>query len=795
MILAQTDEALRRTFEWDHAPEGWLSLLALLVLLAIGYAVVWLYRREGREGAGQGLRLVLAGLRCAVILALALIWLHPVIATYNIRTIHARVAVVADVSTSMTIADLAGAPGGRGSRLERVEQLLSADQYAWLRRLEANNQLSLYAFAEDVAPLILPWEPGGQGLSAAPGGRGRSDAALALARVFEDRGEQPMAGIILLTDGQFNKGASVEDMAAHARRFRCPVYTVGVGASDEPPNLRVIEIAAPPSVPTGDPFQIRVQAAAGGFESAATEIELTVQRAADAVSPASEPSVVARRGVTLTPDAPQQIDFEVSPPGPGSYVYRARVEPLADEPVLIDNAREAGVEVLDQRLRVLLVAGGPSYEYRYLSRMLERDRSIDVSCWLQSADVQAVRDGDIVIRELPRRSEDVFGYDAILLLDPNPEEFDQPLALTLRRFVDEFGGGLLLQAGPHHSARFLRDPRLADLVAILPITPDPEAGVRLTEQGTFRTRVVPLEPAEQNRSHPLVSFAADATANREVWRALPGVSWYLPVLKPKPLAAVLLETPGAAGEADCLMAVQPAGAGRTAFLGFQSTWRWRGSAERCFNQFWVQMVRYLSQARRESASKRGAISLDRATIVVGDYVTVEARVLDPQYNAWHEPQVEATITPSGAAERTTILTAIPGREGWFAGRVLFDHEGSTLIRVKLPGGDSPPPRDHPDRSEAGAAALTKRVLVQQPDYELRALRMREEVLRDLALQTGGEFLPLADAGSLPDLIKKASQTSRTPGPKQALWDRGWILAVLAGLLSIEWWLRRRNHLL
>ncbi|TWT45658.1 hypothetical protein RAS1_20860 [Phycisphaerae bacterium RAS1] len=794
MILAQNDESVRRAFEWDNAPEGWPALLALLALLAIGYAVIWLYRREGREGAGPALRLVLAGLRCAVVGALAVIWLDPVIATYNVRTIHARVAVVTDVSTSMSVSDPLQSAAG-GTRLERVEELYSAGNHAWLRRLAENNQLALYAFGEETAALAAPWESGAGGLAAAPVGRGRSDAALAVAHAFEDRSEQPMAAVILVSDGQFNKGAAAEDIAAHARRFKSPIYAIGVGAAVEPPNLRVVEIAAPPTAPTGDPFQIRVQAAASGIDSASAEIELTVQAAQEAAAAGEPPAVVARRSVTLTPDAPQTVDFEVTPGPPGSYVYRVRIEPLADEPVLLDNARDAGVEVLDQRLRVLLVTGGPSYEYRYLTRMLERDRSVDVSCWLQSADVQAVRDGDVVIRELPRRPEEVFGYDAIILLDPNPEEFDQALALTLRRFVDEFGGGLLVQAGPHHSARFMRDARLADLVAILPITPDPEADVRLTEQGTFRTRAVAIEPAEQNRTHPLVSLASDAAGNREVWRALPGVSWHLPVLKPKPIATVLLETPGGGGEPECLMAVQPVGAGRTAFLGFNTTWRWRGTAERCFNQFWVQVVRYLSQARREAVSKRGTISLDRATIFVGDYVTVEARVLDPQYNPWHEPQVEATLKSGDAAERATLLSAIPGREGWFAGRVLFDHEGSTLIRVKLPGGEGRPENSADERPEAGPAALTKRVLVQQPDYELRALRMREDVLRELALQTGGEFFTLDDAGGLPSLIKKASQTLRTPGPKLAQWDRGWVLAVLAGLLAVEWWVRRRNHLL
>jgi len=79
---------------------------------------------------------------------------------------------------------------------------------------------------------------------------------------------------------------------------------------------------------------------------------------------------------------------------------------------------------------------------------------------------------------------------------------------------------------------------------------------------------------------------------------------------------------------------------------------------------------------------------------------------------------------------------------------------------------------------------------------MRTLRLREELLAELAQQTGGQYVALRDAQRLPDLVPRAAE--RKPPQRAAvepLWDRAYVLLLIAGLLSIEWSLRRRNHLL
>lgn len=811
-LLADVTETTQRVFEFSRMPGGWSRLLFLTLLAAAGWAVVWMYRREARRGASARTRTALALTRCAVLLALAVIWLDPVLATSIVRTVTARVVVLVDASASMAIADppdpAAGSPASAESqpptRLARVETLLRADHNAWLRRLAEQNDLSLFTFGRQTRRLAdfhaaprtdaqapLPPLPDASQLEPA------TDLGDALASALDADPDSPLAAVLLLTDGAVNQGMSQDEILAYARlasrgrHGRTPIHVLGVGSLREPPNLRIASLSAPATVGRGDPFEVRVEVAAEAIDKSELPADVLVELfdepdAGDEPSAATAPAdaqPLATRTVSLAGASSASVAFPVTAASVGERTFRARVAPLPGEPVTADNVRETTVIVLDSTLRVLIVAGGPTREYRFLTTLLERDKTIDVSCWLQSADPAAIRDGNTPIRELPRKSEDVFAYDAILLLDPNPAGLDSSWAVTVRRFVDEFGGGLLYVAGQHSAARFLREPAMQDLVAILPVIPDPDAVLRLGEAGNFAVRSFPLLLSDDSRDHPLLQLDDDPDRSARIWAALPGVWTYVPVLREKPVATVLLRHGGPAARNQhgqmVLLAAQPFGAGRTAFLAFDGTWRWRATGERLFNRFWVQMVRYLSWARRQTGNKRGMISIERAHVQVGEPFRIEARVLDETFAPWHEPQVTLTIELPGQSPVPVILRATPGRDGWYAGRAAIQSEGAALLRLPLPGG-------------AIADAATARVRVTRPDLELRSLRQHGEFLAQLAEETGGQYLPLDAADRL--RVDKATQVRVTRGPDLELWDRAWVLLIIVALLAAEWFVRRRSHL-
>ncbi len=65
-----------------------------------------------------------------------------------------------------------------------------------------------------------------------------------------------LAGIVLATDGQSNGGIDVNAAVSTARRVEVALYPVGLGSSDAPINVRVVDLDAPRRVYPGDNFVV-----------------------------------------------------------------------------------------------------------------------------------------------------------------------------------------------------------------------------------------------------------------------------------------------------------------------------------------------------------------------------------------------------------------------------------------------------------------------------------------------------------------------------------------------------------
>ena len=103
------------------------------------------------------------------------------------------------------------------------------------------------------------------------------------------------------------------------------------------------------------------------------------------------------------------------------------------------------------------------------------------------------------------------------------------------------------------------------------------------------------------------------------------------------------------------MVTQFVGAGRSMFLGFSETWRWGyREDQRRYNQFWIQMVRYLSGSRRDHVE----LYLDRETPYRrGEPIKVLVRFPDDQPPPGKDAVVKVKIVRRGLARRRTRWSA------------------------------------------------------------------------------------------------------------------------------------------
>lgn len=837
-ILAQGLTTVREETRVELA--RWSSGNALLVgglLSAAGlYAVWWMYRREGRGNLTRRMRWSLTVCRLAVLLLLGVIGLEPVLTRYIHRRLDAYTLLLLDDSASMTLADryrtddlatrvekLVGPlPAEGAARVMVAEALLTKDNASLVTELAKRNRVKTFTFADSAVPRALqlsadtasnlpenapkdaenvpanvPWTPKLHGDGPA------TNFGQAVRSAVDSLGGAPVAGIVVVTDGGFNTGEDPIDVARFLKQRGIPLYTVGVGDPTEPVNVRVAEVIGPRAAFKNDPFTITVRVETDGAAGRSIKIDL-YEKSGSGEAPQE---LLESRSITVGPNGVvPPLLFERKVAAPGAMTYIAKTQPLEDELVRSDNSREIlpAVQILDDKMRVLVVAGGASYDYRFLSRMLERDKTVDVSCWLQSADAAAVRDGTTVIKELPTQQEELFKYDAILLLDINPNDLDPTWGSLLAMYVADHGGGVLYEAGPKFAGKFFRSPNTSSLVEILPIVPDPDAEVILNELGQYQTRAWPMLISEEAMSDPIMRLSSDPIESRAIWSVLDGIYWHYPVRREKPVATALMRhsnprMSNAFGQ-QVVFATQFVGAGRTAFLGFDTTHRWRRFDEKLFNRFWIQTIRYLVEGKLMGGRARGSVTTPKQQYDLGESVVITARALDERYNPLQLPALELKAVPAskradpGAADGETpppaedytnvSLVPIPGREGFYQGRFVPRRTGAYQLRMELPAGVT------------GRATIEREILVSQPDIELRQPAMQKARLQQLVSEAGeGQYCEPDEALGLAALIP---DRSRTPPPirerPRPLWDNRYVLMALVGMLTVEWILRKKAKL-
>ncbi len=815
--IAQVQRTItEQRFEFASLPSGWLAVGGLVLLLALVWSIFSMYRSEGRRGASLGMRMFLASLRGVVVLALAAVLIEPVLATYIHRWIDSYCIVLIDDSSSMDLRDrypntedaarvksvLAGGETLPVRRADVLTSVLKRDDNALLNGLAENNRVKVFTFSDTpklIATLAGPGDEPGSVVEEddnAPVAVDRfeptltaqgpgTNVARALRRSIESLNGAPLAGVVLLTDGGLNQGDPVEVVARYVEEQGVPMHVVGVGDDSPVQNIRVAEVIAPENVFTQDPFTVTANIRTQGLDTGTITVRLFERggEESDSSIPIKTRVVPVKRDGAVDP-----VVFEITREKLGQAVYRVEVPEQAAESVPDDNVKQVLVNVIDDKMRVLLVAGYPNWDYRFLSRLLIRDETFDVSCWLQSADTNAVRDGNTIIDHLPSTPEELYEYDAIILIDPDPSEFGPGWARAVDTLVSDYGGGLMYLASRAWTPQFMRDPALRRLVDLLPVTPDAEADLILNRIGYYQTRKWELDIPDDAFAHSIMRLGMDVTEAKQRWSDIEGMYWHYPVMREKPVATVLIRhsNPQMRNSygGHVLAATQFVGSGRSAFVSFDGTWRWRRYATDLYNQFWVQTMRYLVEGKLLGGKKRATIYTEGESFQLGSTVNVTARLFDARFEPLQADRVDVTQTV-GNRTKTFKLKRQLDRPGWYEGRFTPVQTGSYRILLTLPGSGGGEP-----------ITATHDVQVVRPNIEIVNPRMDRDALEEIALRSPeGRFYDIDEIDQVVSAIPDRHESTTIKSRPIPLWDRWWTLVLVVGLLSTEWAIRKWVRLL
>lgn len=769
-------------------PEGGWGLVAILAIVVALAFIVWNYRHEGQLRARwKGL---LAALRAAIVVGAALIYFYPVLEVDRAQELRATTLLLVDKSLSQTLQDrYQGDPQRREalaralklqpeeiasqSRAELARRALLDPEARILERLEARNQLKPYAFAG------LPLEPLDH--DAAPTGT-ITDLAGALRSAVDEEASGRVAGVVVITDGRVTAGQDLKSVGAILASRGIPVHAVGVGDPSPARNWRVSAVLATERVFAGDPVVVDVRIEELGLQGEIPRVELVdvfeppgeAPRAPVKIETLEAPFAAGRSETTLS--------FRFEPQGTGKHRLTARIEPRPDETFSDDNERSIVVEVVKDAAKVLLVAGGPSYEYRFLKNLLRRDNRIFLAAWLMSADPDYPQEGNVSLKKLPSTARDLFEYDVIILMDPDPRGFPEGFSALLEEFVGKRRGGLIYSAGEKFAASFFDAPDTLPIRGLLPVVVDAGDVRDETGRGRFHEKFWPLLPTSSALGHSATRLSSQVDRNRDRWAEVAGLYWSFPVRKAKPGAAVLFVHPDPAlqreGQPRVVAAVQFYESGRVLWCGTDSTWRWRATAEEVYDRFWIQTIRYLTESRL-AGDRRQLVETDKDAYELGDSMRLSAHLTDESFRPVDQEEALVSVLAPDSDPVEVKLARDTAAPGWFRGIYIPRSTGEHTLRL----------------TTTGNVATQKTVRVDPPAVEFESPRLDEEALKELAALTGGSYSSLAELGAVPDRIEDRRQTVVTTDEPIPLWDNALAMSILAALFTLEWVLRKVFRLL
>ncbi len=758
---------------WEIAWQGarrWPLLLLGGVMLAL--LVVHLYREQGRR-LSPWRRWLMQGAKVAALLLLLAILLEPVLRAERITPVKSALGVLVDDSLSMGIRDrylspearrlVEGSPAGplldqpqSPARMEILKRLLADPDLDPLSALGREFDLKVFRFGEEVEE-TTPAE-----IAALEPRSASTDLGSAIRRSLEAFQGRSLSALVLLTDGQHNRGLDPVLAAEAARGQGVRLYAMGFG---EPVarDLELTHLLAEDVVFADEEVPLYVKLRQSGF--AGTTAEVVLRR--------GEVEMV-RRAVTLGQAPEQTVSLHFTPDLVGTHTYTVELVPQPGELLDTNNQVSKVLRVIDQAIRVLYLEEEPRWFWRFFTAAALRDKRLRLSILLRSADPTLESDPNYVF-EFPESRHDMLGYDVVVFGDVNPAYFTDEQLTLLEEFVRSEGGGFLMVAGRRFSPGAWRG---TPVETMLPVEFDAQPGLTaegaLSATATYRLLLTP-----EGRTSSVTRLLEDPEESLAQWDRLAGLYWFAPnITRAKPAASVLAthdSEEARSGPLPLLVAMQY-GRGRTMFLGTDETWRWRQTSGDLFRRFWGQAIQYLSVVRLLGEARRVQLTADHSRYSVGDTVQLSARVLDEAYRPLEAERVLAVVRSEGLTESAVELRGSAARPGLFYGSFVASQVGQYFVWVE-------------GAEDSGKAFFT----VGPPRREFANPSMNQELLQHLTTSTGGKFYQVDElAGLLTDLQGERREV-RHP-VEDELWDAPVVLVLITLLLCIEWLVRKRSDL-
>lgn len=538
----------------------WLLLIVIMAAAISGF----LYFHKPRFSKGQSW--FLSGLRFVVLVLIALFLLQPMLQSESLRDEKPLLIWLSDNSESvMATADSA-----------ITKDFFRQEMASYQERLFEKYAMVPYAFDANVERKELDFRGGETNISAA---------------IEEVQGRyfnQNVGAVVLASDGIYNRGANP---LYPARSSAYPIYSIGLGDTTQPVDLRIENLVHNKATYQGSKFPLEIGVNAYYLEGKPFEIKV-INQAGEAV--------YSRKVSISDNNFYHKESLFLEPREAGLKSYKVSVSELEGESTYANNSASFTIDVINRKKQIAIVGSGIHPDLGALARALSSDKNYQVQTGLLES------------------FENLETFDLVVLHMPQQEELLAAEGLTAPQ---------LIFTGADTDFKALQ-----------------YAGLAFTSKGGSESVFNHL-----NQSFTLFQLKEE---ERDFLMNLPPVQSPYGDNQSANQDVLLYQKVGQVATNRPLMAFSEQQAKRYGIFMGTGIWRWRMYNYRekqnfnAFDGFWLKTIQYLTT----NVKKRRFVVESEAEYNLGEKLNINARLFNPSFELVNDPEVNFVLKNQSGEE-------------------------------------------------------------------------------------------------------------------------------------------------
>jgi hypothetical protein len=436
----------------------------------------------------------------------------------------------------------------------------------------------------------------------------------------------------------------------------------------------------------------------------------------------------------------ETVQIQLEADKPGMQRYTVKIEPHGDEVSIVNNSFDIFIDILDARQKILIVGNSPHPDIGTLKTAIESNRAYEVT----SKDISEFNEeiaafNLLILHQLPAEDQNI----AKLISDAKAAKIPILYILGAQSNLSQFsrlGSGLQIETDQQNYN---------------------EAVPVYDENFVLFTLTSPTRAAMENfppLMAPFGEYKVANSANVLLYQQIGSLVTGYPLV-------LFNQTPDE----------------KTGVIAGEGLWKWRlydflkNGSHTAFNEIVTKMIQYLSVKAERSFFKIMA----QNNFPENEAVVINAEVYNQSYEMINDPDVEITITNSAGDTYPFIFGKTARAYQLNAGLLPVDNY-TFEARVRV--GDN----IFTDEGAFTISPLNIESVNTIADHNL---------MFQLAQKTGGEMIYPSEITQLPEMLRSRPEiTTITYSEKRFsdLVNLPWVFLLILGLLTVEWFIRKRG---